>query len=297
VPYREIWRALVEDLGFRFSRQTVRENTPCEETTLFQCGNCDLQFFDPNAPGNPEFYRALGENPLYYSPWKWEFGWTISRLSPSAEVLDVGCGRGDFLAALREKSARAVGLDESETAVLEARSRGLDALAGDLSAHADAFEGAFTDVCAFHVLEHLTDPAGFVSSLRRCLRPGGSLFLSVPNRARSGRSAFEPLDCPPHHVTRWSPEALQRLARGSGFRTREIALEPVELSVPRDLLRERVRSAVTGIPAAGGLLGKLLPALAWRILLPAPLAALYRRMGLFERAGLVGMSVAARFTA
>ncbi len=60
--------------------------------------------------------------------------------------------------------------------------------------------------------------------------------------------------------------------------------------MPRDLLRERVRSAVTGIPAAGGLLGKMLPALAWRILLPAPLAALYRRMGLFERAGLVGMS-------
>ena len=135
-----------------------------------------------------------------------------------------------------------------------------------------------------------------MGTLRRCLRPGGSLFLSVPNRMRSGRAAAEPLDSPPHHLTRWSRRSLEMLAGAAGLRMREIALEPVELSVPRDRLRERIRSAVSGIPVVGGFLGTMAPALAWRILLPAPLAPLYRRAGVFERAGMFGMSMAARFT-
>ncbi|MBP2675711.1 MAG: Methyltransferase type 12 [Deltaproteobacteria bacterium] len=296
IPYREIWNCLREEWGFRISGDVIRDNTPCGETTLFECGNCDLQFFEPAVPGNAEFYRELGENPRYYSPWKWEFGWTMSRLASSSEVLDVGCGRGDFLSAVAPNVRRAVGLDGNTTAVLQARDRGLEVFAGELSTHAEAFEGTFSAVCAFHVLEHLSDPVRFIGSLRRCLHPGGSLFLSVPNRMRSARAAAEPLDSPPHHLTRWSPRSLERLADACGLRLRDIALEPVELSVPRDRLRERVRSAVSGIPVVGGFLGTMAPALAWRILLPESLAPLYRRLGVFERSGMVGMSVAARFT-
>ncbi|MBP2673508.1 MAG: methyltransferase family protein [Deltaproteobacteria bacterium] len=296
IPYDDIWNGLRKEWGYRFSAAVVRSNTPCGETILYECGECDLQFFEPAAPGDTEFYRELGENPRYYSPWKWEFDWAGTRLPAAAEVLDVGCGRGDFLAEVAPKVRRAVGIDGSPDAISHAGARGLEAVAGELEELAEGFAGAFTAVCAFHVLEHIPDPVRFVGSLRRCLRPGGSLFVSVPNRLRSGRPAFEPLDFPPHHLTRWSPRSLGRLAIVCGLQVRELALEPVDLSVPRDRLRDRIRSAAEAIPAVGGFIGTWLPKLAWRIVYPGPSAKLYRRLGVFERAGMVGMSMVARLS-
>lgn len=272
----------------------VRRNAPGEETSLFECGCCGVHFFDRAVAGDAEFYHALGQSPKYYSSWKWEFGWVRSRLPPSAKVLDIGCGSGDFLAAIAPGVRRAVGLDRSPVAVALARARGLEAVEGDLSDRVAGFEGAFDVVCAFHVLEHLPEPVPFLGLLRRCLRPGGSLFLSVPNRMRSGRASLEPLDCPPHHLTRWSPSSLERFAGCGGLRVAELATEPVDVSIPRDRLRQRILSATGGIPFAGGFLGVWVPRVAWRIAFFAPLLAMYRRLGVLERAGYHGMSVAVR---
>jgi SAM-dependent methyltransferase len=294
IPYREIWNRLREDWGASFSEEVIRRNTLADETALFECEHCGVQFFDPAAAGDAEFYRELGESPRYYSPSKWEFDWVRSRLPPSAEVLDVGCGRGDFLAAIAPVTRRAVGMDWSPSAVAQARGRGLEAIEADLVAQADGFEGAFTAICAFHILEHLQEPVPFLRLLRRCLRPGGSIFLSVPNRFRSSRSSLEPLDCPPHHLTRWSPASLERFVGWNGLRVVEFATEPVDVSVPRDRLRERILSATSGIPAAGEFLGTWISRVAWRIAFFSPLLVLYRRLGVLERSGYYGMSIAVR---
>lgn len=294
IRYREIWNRLREDCGARFSDEVVRRNTPGEEAALFECGSCGVYFFDRAVAGDAEFYRELGESPKYYSSWKWEFDWVRSRLHPSAEVLDVGCGSGDFLAAIASGVRRAVGLDWSPAAVALSRARGLDVREGDLAGHAAEFAGGFDAVCAFHVLEHLPEPAGFLVSLRRCLRPGGSLYLSVPNRMRSDRAPLEPLDCPPHHITRWSPASLAAIVRRSGLLPAEVVTEPVDLSIPRDRLREGIRKGVGNFPAVGGFLGTWLPRAAWRVVFFPPLLSLYRRYGMLERAGFFGLSVAVR---
>ena len=208
--------------------------------------------------------------------------------------LDVGCGSGDFLAGIAPWVRRAVGLDWSPAAVALSRARGLDVVEGDLSARAALFDGAFDAVCAFHVLEHLPDPVPFLGQLRRCLRSGGSLYLSVPNRMRSGTARLEPLDCPPHHLTRWTPSSLGRYVERGGLRVAELATEPVDVSVPSDRLRQRVLSATGRIPVGGRFLGMSIYRVAWRFAFFAPLLALYRRLGLLERAGYYGMSVVAR---
>jgi SAM-dependent methyltransferase len=294
IRYREIWNGLREDSGVRFSDEVIRRNTPGEETPLLECGSCGVYFFDRAVAGDAEFYHALGQSPKYYSTWKWEFDWVRSRLPSSAEVLDVGCGSGDFLAAVAPGTRRAIGLDWSPAAVALARARGLEAVEGDLSVRAAGFEGAFDAVCAFHVLEHLPEPVTFLGLLRRCLRPGGSLFLSVPNRMRSGRASLEPLDCPPHHLTRWSPESLEALARRLHLVVVETATQPVDPSVPRDRLQRHVRSLAEKIPLVGGFLGTWLPPLAWRVVLSGPLIALYRRLGVLERVGFYGLSAVMR---
>jgi len=294
IPYPGIWDRLRDDWDARFSEAVIRRNTPCGETALRECNLCGVQFFDPPAAGDAEFYRELGESLRYYAPWKWEFDWVKARLARGAAVLDVGCGGGEFLSGIAPSASRAVGVEWSSGAAARARALGLDVREGELAVCAAEFAGAFDAVCAFHVLEHLADPAGFLRSLRRCLRPGGFLFLSVPNRMRSGRAPLEPLDCPPHHLTRWSPASLAALARQSGLFPSEVATEPVEISIPRDRLRERIRSAVRNVPAVGGILETWLPRAAWRAVFLPPLLSLYRRYGVLERAGFFGLSVAIR---
>lgn len=294
IRYHEIWNHLRDDWGARFSDEVIWRNTPGDETTLFECDGCGAQFFDPAAAGDGDFYRELGESPRYYSSWKWEFDWVKERLAPGGAVLDVGCGDGEFLAGIANTVDRAVGLELSSEASARARARGLEILEGDLAGRAEEFARNFDVVCAFHVLEHLPDPAGFLNLLRRCLRPGGSIYVSVPNRIRSGRASFEPLDCPPHHLTRWSPASLVTLVRRTGLLSAEVAMEPVELSIPRDRLRARIHGIVGNVPAVGGILEKWLPRVAWRMVFFPPLLSIYRRCGVLERAGFFGLSVAIR---
>lgn len=295
IPYREIWLRLATEWQARFSDEVVRRNTPCDSTSLLECEECGLQFFHPASAGDEDFYRELGESPLYYASWKWEFGWVKERIRPGWSVLDVGCGRGDFLLGISELAGRIAGVERNPLAAREAGARGVEVASCDLEEFAERHGGAFDAACAFHIVEHLPEPVPFLRTVLRCLRPGGELFLSLPNRVRSVRDAREPLDCPPHHLSRWSPDPVRRLAELLGVRLHALTFEPVDHSVPRDALREGVRKRTVGIPLAGDFLGIWAGRLLRRLLLSDRLCALHRRLGLFERMGYYGTSMVARF--
>jgi hypothetical protein len=75
---------------------------------------------------------------------------------------------------------------------------------------------------------------------------------------------------------------------------REIALEPVELSMPSGDLREWVRIRAQRMPA-GKFLGAWCPRIVPRLVFFPPFVALYRRFRVLERRGYYGLSMAARF--
>jgi ubiquinone/menaquinone biosynthesis C-methylase UbiE len=101
-------------------------------------------------------------------------------------VLDAGCGAGPLIAALHAKGAKVTGFDASAAMIELARQRlGEDATlhVADLSQPLPFTDGAFDDVVASLVLHYLQDWTKPLAELRRVLKPGGRLILSVNHPA------------------------------------------------------------------------------------------------------------------
>jgi SAM-dependent methyltransferase len=97
-------------------------------------------------------------------------------------ILDAGCGSGPLSAALLAKGAVVTGFDASPAMVELARQRlgGKAAVqVADLSRPLPFADGAFDDVVVSLVLHYLRDWTAPLAELRRVLRPGGRLMLSV----------------------------------------------------------------------------------------------------------------------
>lgn len=97
-------------------------------------------------------------------------------------ILDAGCGSGPLAAALRARGAVVTGFDSSAVMVDLARKRlgeDADVQVADLSAPLPFAKGSFDDVTASLVLHYLRDWTEPLSELRRVLRRGGRLVLSV----------------------------------------------------------------------------------------------------------------------
>jgi ubiquinone/menaquinone biosynthesis C-methylase UbiE len=97
-------------------------------------------------------------------------------------VLDAGCGSGPLSAALRAKGAIVTGFDSSPAMVELARQRlgeDADLHVADLGQLLPFADGAFDDVVVSLVLHYLRDWTAPLAELRRVLKPGGRLILSV----------------------------------------------------------------------------------------------------------------------
>jgi SAM-dependent methyltransferase len=100
------------------------------------------------------------------------------RLGKDALVLEVGCGAGGILDALRERGFRVIGTDYGVENLAYGRSRGLDLRDGDLFS-LELVEKP-TLIVYSHVLEHVYDPNRELQKVREILAPDGYLYVEVP---------------------------------------------------------------------------------------------------------------------
>lgn len=102
----------------------------------------------------------------------------------SGEILDVGCGRGEFLEAAKAASLAARGIDQSQESVALCRSKGLDVEHGDMFAYLDSLaDGSLGGAYCAQVVEHLppaTVPR-LVKLLSQKLRLGALVAIETPN--------------------------------------------------------------------------------------------------------------------
>jgi O-antigen chain-terminating methyltransferase len=144
--------------------------------------------------------------------------------SESMPILDVGCGRGEWLELLREHQLHATGIDLNRVVLAICRDRGLPVLEAEAVEHLRSLpEASLGGVTAFHVVEHLALPQllDLLDAARRALKPGGVAIFETPNpnNVFVGSRNFY-LDPTHHHPI---PPLLGRfLAEARGFERVEI---------------------------------------------------------------------------
>ena len=144
--------------------------------------------------------------------------------TPERPVLDIGCGRGEWLEVLREHGLAAYGIDSNDVTVSACRARGLDARRAEALGHLRSLaDGSIGGVTAFHVAEHLPLDvlADLLDETLRVLEPGGVLLLETPNPENllvGGMTFYND----PTHRNPLPPAVLQFLVRQRGFVDAEI---------------------------------------------------------------------------
>jgi SAM-dependent methyltransferase len=178
---------------------------------------------------------------------------TVRRDTAGPRVLDVGPGRGEWLAMLAEEGVPAAGVEDNAAMVDRLRGRGLDVVPGDALTHLAALQAGSLDVVtAFHVVEHLPlEPMlALLAHARHALRPGGLLILETPHPANLVMGACN-FHLDPTHRSPVPPARLEFLGAASGFtgiRTWELhPKEDVDLS---GLRLDGVSAADTAVLAA-----------------------------------------------
>jgi len=197
-----------------------------------------LESFDRRpTPEAADQLRAVKEqlSPFQYADFERRFRGSSEEISgrlarylplfpAGGEVLDIGCGRGEFLALLRDSGRRALGLDLSDSMLEEARARGLACVKADaldfLKARPDA---SLNGVFSSQVIEHF-EPGYLRRVIAECfrvLRPGGALLLETINPlSLFALSRIYFLD--PTHQRPLHPEYMRYLLENSGFSAVEI---------------------------------------------------------------------------
>ena len=166
---------------------------------------------------------------------------------PGGELLDIGCGTGNFLMAAREAGYHVTGIELDRNAVRFARERaGLPRVFPlSVSEFAERYsEDKFQVVTFFEVLEHQAEPVEFLQKVRRCVWADGVIALSVPNRER-WLTGPDVLDYPPNHFLRWNAAALRKFLGAHGFEVLSMREQPAGVKHTAQMIHMALRTGMT----------------------------------------------------
>lgn len=200
----------------------------------YRCEDSGLEFFYPfYVAGNEAFYTLLSLQEWYYHPARWEHQQALQKLHEGQKLLEVGSGSGAFLQMVAKVGIHAEGLELNPDAIEKARSLGCVVHDESIQAFASAHASAYDVVCTFQVLEHIAQPAEFISAMIQCLKPGGTLIIGVPNNEgflKNNRHSSVSLNLPPHHMGWWTSDSLGYLAKLFPLTLKQIEYEPLDES-------------------------------------------------------------------
>ncbi|MGE5138182.1 MAG: class I SAM-dependent methyltransferase [Rudaea sp.] len=231
-----------------------------------RCPNCTLEFADPlhlgqdprslfdnayrgrvQVSGMTDFHKRVEQRRVILkelddpSLWFWTpafksvLDWLRRSVKPGSTVLELGCGLGFFLHALKREGYEAVGLDVAETAVDLNRRDGFDVWHGPV----ESMPHGWTDpqaVVSFFMLHHLENPMGFLCALRE-RAPRAPLAIAVYGPSNKGG----PASLPPRTLIRWNGRALATALELSGY---QVDIQEIESTGAESDFLEPIRSTL-----------------------------------------------------
>jgi SAM-dependent methyltransferase len=142
------------------------------------------------------------------------------------KLLDYGCGAGAFVAQMRERGWDAMGMDFSPHAAAVARAEyGLKVIEGTLP-HPAVAPGSLDAITLRMVLEHVHDPLALLRAASDTLRPGGWMYVCVPNLDAWGFRVFGGAWFPlrlPWHLAHFTQQTLQSAVERAGLVVEAVA--------------------------------------------------------------------------
>lgn len=208
---------------------TVRDN---QELDIFECGQCGLVFLSSFNHISDRFYQNSGmHGGVKTELHKWLAETEIDDerrfrfLEPILKhknILDYGCGNGQFLVKARATASSVNGL-EPETALqpyFQEKSLQVFTSLQQIQAQYDL-------ITMFHVVEHLPDPIAVLQQLKSLLKPGGCLVIETPNSQDAlltlyKNPAFASFTYWSCHLQLFSADALGILASKTGFKVQYV---------------------------------------------------------------------------
>jgi hypothetical protein len=217
------------------------------EFKIWACRECELQFADPLVY-SPEMYSAgygdpesqLAKDTRFYTHvdygamlsrlWnvlpfvtpleRSALRWITSHVATGSPTMDIGCGCGRFLMALKQSGYEPYGIDVASPPVKMLQEAGFRVALGTLEAIPSSWPRPRLVSC-FEVLEHVPNPVGFLASIRERF-PDAPLVLSVPlpvhERCDKMPDYIAEADYPPNHLTRWTRKSLSAVFEKAGYR-------------------------------------------------------------------------------
>jgi SAM-dependent methyltransferase len=211
------------------------------EFDLMECHSCSIVFLFPfpseavlaalySDGYHSHVNTSAASNPLVKAirygcllPYRLRYGIETGTLKPfgRGRLLDVGCGAGDYLAAMASLGWECSGIDVGETALSLAHGKVPGARLHRGSIESASFpRQAFEVVTLWHTLEHLPDPLKTLDRIHNLLAPEGRLLVAAPNidsfEARVLGSRWLEMDLP-GHLYYFSLKTLRALLERAGF--------------------------------------------------------------------------------
>lgn len=204
---------------------------------IFRCPNDDLYFSIDQKEGK----FTYDDNYYQESPYdqnnsliKIYFQDKLNRISKlikdnNSNILDVGCGWGNFLEVVKNNNLSYLGIDLSEEAVKICKRKNLNCQKIDLIKLGSKKNlPKFSIISFFQVIEHIKNPLQYLKSAKKLLKKNGVMLITTPNNNSPLRSIFGShwsVYQTPSHYFFYSKKTLGLLLKTAGFKNFSIKID------------------------------------------------------------------------